>query len=221
MPAKNSAPPEVRILVARLSDHQDQPSLWQHFDHLSSLQVQEVQKFFREEDRIRGLLGKLALRTLLMDFGFAPELIREIRHSSHGRPELPIDLDFNISHSGEYVLCAASRTCRLGIDVERQREVPLRDFSMVMNDGQWQIIRAAANPHAEFYRWWAIKESVVKADGRGISNNLAAMELEGDTMALDGTTWHLSPLHLEGPYAACLATDLPAPDISMRDCRFE
>lgn len=102
----------------------------------------------------------------------APETLSFTRASS-GRPGLAgSPLDFNISHSGHWVLLAVARRGPVGVDVERQ--APSRDLVGIAKR-YFSPEEAECVEHegpAAFYRFWTAKEAALKAAGTGISGGL-------------------------------------------------
>ena len=68
-------------------------------------------------------------------------------------------MDFNISHSGNLVICAAA-TGKIGIDVERIRLIDIDEFNQTLSEKQIRLIAESPDPLKMFYRIWAAKESV-------------------------------------------------------------
>src|ERR1044072_4992363 len=126
-------------------------------------------KYLRWQDRHAHLFGKMLLGEALQKFGLDSTCLHTLQYNEYDRPYIPGDIDFNISHAGEYVLCAIGRNVRLGIDIEKIHAVDFSDFENVMTDEQWKIIKNNDNPLKTFFSYWAIKESVIKADSRGLS----------------------------------------------------
>ena len=76
-----------------------------------------------------------------------------------------------------------------------------------MTPGQWDEINNAHSPLKEFYKYWTIKESVVKADGRGFSIPLDKLEVKNNTVRYEDKLWYVRELALNNDYSAVLATD--------------
>lgn len=70
------------------------------------------------EDRQRSLLGKVLLVMHLKQLGYDASVLDKLSYDSYGRPHLPLDFDFSISHSGNYVTfaCVFQGWDRLGGD---------------------------------------------------------------------------------------------------------
>lgn len=86
---------------------------------------------------------------------------------------------FNLSHSGERVVCAFA-SLPVGADIERVAE---RDFRAVaercFSAREREEIGASASPLTEFYRVWTVRESVLKRRGMGLGA-LRGTDAEGE-----------------------------------------
>ena len=84
-----------------------------------------MQRFRFEKDRRRYLIGRGGLRTLLGRYlDLAPQDLR-FETAAAGKPHLASgqgELQFNLAHSGEFVLIAIAESRKVGIDVEEIRD---------------------------------------------------------------------------------------------------
>ena len=116
-------------------------------------------RFLRWKDQHAHLFGKLLLIEALKHHNIEDNIWDLISYNAHKRPYFTADgYDFNISHSGEYVLCAIGKNIRLGIDIEINRERNFNDFQNLMTATQWNEINNSENPIQTFYKYWTIKE---------------------------------------------------------------
>jgi len=160
-------------------------------------------EFRNEEDKIRHALGKLLIEKGLLEFGLEPNCLNHLVEDEFNRPYLPAcNIDFNLSHSGDYIICAFASGNRVGIDIEEISEINLDDFSSAMNEQQWQLIRNSRNPHATFFKFWTIKESMIKADGRGHSISLNDIHVYDDFGIIDGKRWYYFKTEITSFYSA-------------------
>ena len=132
-----------------------------------------------------------------------------IRYSEYHRPFDPGGIDFNISHSGNQVVCALSASCRLGIDLEAIRPLDLAVFREYMTQGEWAAIHGSADPSREFHRFWTRKEAVVKALGAGLHIPLQEVDVRESEVNAGGVRWRLSDLSFGETCCACLSADVP------------
>jgi 4'-phosphopantetheinyl transferase len=144
-------------------------------------EAERAARFVSEPLRRRYLRSHAALRAILRTYTAAP---LDFALAEHGKPYLPgdPDLKFNLSHSDERALVAATRGIDIGVDVERFR--PLREC-MAIAERFFPPLEAAAladspseEREAEFFRRWTRIEAKLKARGIGLYG--AGTELEGD-----------------------------------------
>lgn len=104
-----------------------------------------------------------------------------------GKPYFEGDFPcFSLSHSGKYALCAVSDT-ELGADIEAPRENSVKLAKRFFTDAEYEAVSRAENPDDEFCRLWVIKESYIKATGKGLACPLNSFEA-GDVIG-EYRTW--------------------------------
>lgn len=139
-------------------------------DKLSLKRRDKIRKYHFFKDKIRCLLGELILSYALRnEYNISDKL--EFKYNKYGKPYLQNinDIYFNISHSGEWVICAIS-DCELGVDIERiQKHVP--NWTYIFSEVEQQMIEEWKKlGKAElFYKFWTLKESYIKAIGQGLN----------------------------------------------------
>jgi 4'-phosphopantetheinyl transferase len=146
------------------------------FDNLLSYLPEErvlrIRKFLFRKSALHTLAGEMITRTWISKkISLPPQELRFIR-DQFGKPSLinRDDLFFNIAHSGHWVTAAFDSDV-IGIDVESMREIDLsiaeRFFSKKEYDSL--MLKAADEQHSFFYDLWTLKESYIKAEGKGLS----------------------------------------------------
>jgi 4'-phosphopantetheinyl transferase len=184
------------------------PGKWQSYlNGLPANLQKKVLRFRRWQDQHAALLSNLLLQQALGTVGYSPNCLSQLQYTEYQRPFIDSQHDFNISHSGEFVVCALAQQGRLGIDIEQVKPIALADFKNYMTLQQWGDIMAWQPPHERFYDYWTIKESVMKADGRGLNIPLQDIHTENSGQAkLYDTSWFLHRIRLDSHYACHLAT---------------
>lgn len=179
-------------------------------------------KFVRWQDRQANILGKFLLIRWLKNNKYDANVLKEIEFTKYGRPFLPIDIEFNISHSGSYVLCAISKGVRLGVDIEEKKDIDINSFKSVFTEDEFKHIVESSNSIDSFYRLWSVKESVIKADGRGLSIPLKEIHffLNKNTAVIEEKKWFLKELHFNKNYRSYLATNLQKITINLNKIQF-
>lgn len=149
----------------------------------------------REKEIGRRLLYFVLTRIL----HWKPEEIR-LYLNEHGKPYLKTDvpLFFNISHSGELVVCAFSDT-EVGVDVEKIGKERLAVAERFFHPEEVALLlKVPEKERTElFFRYWSAKESVLKYKGTGLSASLSSFYIrwEGKEAGIYGETGRL-PLFL-------------------------
>lgn len=170
--------------------------------------IQEnVLQYKQEKDQWRGLGGKLLLKEMLHQKGDKFTL-EQLKETPKGKLFLEgADFDFNISHSGEMVVLAVVENGICGIDIELHRTINYSIFERNFTSTEWDTIMNAEDSSRQFFDYWAIKESVIKADGRGFEV-LGKTEILSNNKAIcDGKTYHISSIFIAEGYSSCVASD--------------
>ena len=88
---------------------------------------------------------------------------------------LPENAAFNFSHSGNYVMCAAcmdGENIQVGCDIEKTGELKMKLARRYFCREEYDTIAAAETDDEKtdlFFRYWVLKESFMKATGRGMA----------------------------------------------------
>lgn len=197
----------VQLLWTRSTEPWDEATLQAARDRVPDALLDAMPRYRRWQDVQMGLCGKLLLARVLLGAGLDPTILAQMSWSDTKRPSLPLDGDFNLSHSGGLIACAYSPDVRLGLDVELVRQVPLEDIVQALSPEERSTLHAATNSDIEFFRIWTFKEAVIKADGRGVGLDLPAIDSLGDRVRVDDSQWHVRRLQLHDGYDAHLASD--------------
>lgn len=169
------------------------------------------------EDRVRSVTARATLRRLLAArVAAAPEALI-FTANEYGKPYLKnhVNIEFNVSHAGGFVLIALSGHQRVGVDIE-YADRPIDAHSLaryVFSPLEHQSVRMTQQT---FMRHWVAKESALKALGFGITEHLQSISiLFGDStdyrIVCDDPSWpKLKGWRLELPadnYLAALAVE--------------
>ncbi|WP_159566197.1 4'-phosphopantetheinyl transferase family protein [Budvicia diplopodorum] len=135
--------------------------------------LQQQAEGFNPKRRQQFLTGRWLLAELLFNQVGCTEL-PDIDTTDNGRPvftdsNLP---DFNISHSGEYIMAALARDCRLGLDVEhirpRNKLMALAQYSFSDEEYQWLAAQPEPQQTDRFWQLWTLRESTLKLAAKGV-----------------------------------------------------
>lgn len=107
-------------------------------------------------------------------------------YNHKGKPFLlGSSLYFNLSHSGEYVVCALSE-CEIGVDIQRQAETDsMRLANRFYHPHERELLAAIPTEEGRrdfFYRLWTRKEAYGKMTGEGVApvigRDFASLDVE-------------------------------------------
>jgi 4'-phosphopantetheinyl transferase len=143
--------------------------------------LQKAERFKFREDQWRSIAARGVLRILLSRH------LEEIEFdvTEYGKPFLKGDcgIQFNVAHSGGFVIIALAKDREVGVDIERMRpgiEVESIAGRFFFHQ-EYDWLLGQADRTECFYRLWTAKESVLKAVGLGLS-----MPLDSFSVAFAG-----------------------------------
>ncbi len=158
------------------------------------------------KDRELNLLGKLLLIEGLKLYDIDLKRLKELKYNKYGKPYLDLDLDFNISHSGEYVICGLAKGLRLGVDIEKIEAFDLDSITGVFTKNELFHINSFEKKELIFYDYWTKKESVIKAIGRGLSIPMEDIEVyKKRQLSYDNNIWYIQKLQIDNLYSSHIA----------------
>ncbi|MBV8811076.1 MAG: 4'-phosphopantetheinyl transferase superfamily protein, partial [Acidobacteriaceae bacterium] len=166
-------PGEAHLWLVDLEQQvSDVQTLWRV---LSKDEMRRAESFCFPGDQHSFVIARGLLRFLLAAYTHKQPEALQFSYNANGKPCLS-DGDalpaFNIAHSDTYALYAICANCHIGVDVERIRPF---DGYLDIARGHFtpeeysQITSAPDDKRSElFFRYWTLKEAVVKALGVGI-----------------------------------------------------
>lgn len=123
-------------------------------------------------------MAHFLLSLLFEKHGLAADQLQQIQRTASGRPYLPnSEIDFNISHSGEWVaVIFSSRFANVvGIDIEHPQK-PRRFEALLHHYANREELDGLLPPDSHslpdlasrFYLSWCLREAILKTQGVGI-----------------------------------------------------
>ena len=163
------------------------------------------------------ILGQWLALKLLKDWG-AQDTPGTICFSSFGKPYIPGALSFNISHSKTMIVCAAAAHGGIGIDVESIAPLDWKQYQDSFSSSEWTKISSARDPSSALLERWTKKESLVKADGRGLQIPLSDVTLHEQygTIGNEQKRWYIKPVLFDG-YFCHVSTEFPVAKILLEE----
>ena len=92
--------------------------------------------------------------------------------NEYGKPMIHnLDIHFNISHSGEWAICAIDNN-EIGVDIESHRPIDIKIADRFFSEKEILFINRCKNEderYEVFFKIWTLKESYIKSIGKGFS----------------------------------------------------
>jgi 4'-phosphopantetheinyl transferase len=151
---------------------------------LSDNEMERSRRMVRPADRERWVAARASLRIVLAKYVHDDPRLVSIAAEESGKPYLAggaTKIQFSISHSDNLTLIAIRREKRVGIDIERIRDV--REMEAIMEDffGAYEraYLRACEGDERKqaFFLLWTRREAAAKALGLGLFEAFARFTL--------------------------------------------
>lgn len=175
-----------------------------------------AERFRTGRDRNRYIAAHGILRAILAGYVEAAPAEIVFQYGPKGKPAIAEGgLRFNMAHADGLILCAVSRTCDIGVDVERMRagadEEVVRSFSLEAARALERLPPPARR--LAFYKSWTRMEAYAKASGEGLTSGLedfvSFLQLHDSVLLPHGgkqsRRWWFHDLCPRSGYAAALA----------------
>lgn len=136
-------------------------------DMVSSNRREKLARIKNESAKRLSFAAEMALIKAVRHFYPSAPLPLRYERGEHGKPYLcdyP-DLFINLSHSGDYAVCAAA-DCEIGIDIQQTKRANFRIAERYFTKEECEYIGSS---EARFFELWSKKESRLKATGTGIT----------------------------------------------------
>ncbi|PTT01037.1 hypothetical protein DBR11_08350 [Pedobacter sp. HMWF019] len=176
---------------------------------------EEIRAYHSPQDRALKLGGRLLLKKILEDLN-QPHSLSTMQHGLYGRPFFDGDFQFNISHSGDRVICAAQMGGDLGADLEKVIPVDLKDYTNYFTTEEWVEIYRGPDQNACFFSAWSKKEAFLKATGMGVQLPLDKVNAIGSHFRYEGRSYYFHRVDIDSEYPCWLASSIAFPEIVLK-----
>ena len=162
----------IIICCTKINSRLDNIRYLSLLSNVSNSKRTKIKKFIRQKDSERVLVAdilaryQICCRTGLMN--------KEIRfnNNKYGKPYLEKvkNIHFNISHSDKWVVCVTADK-PVGIDIEKIKEIDFGIAKRFFSKIEYKELekRSGKDKLHFFYDLWTLKESYIKAVGKGLS----------------------------------------------------
>lgn len=191
----------VEVYGIRIDTNIDENIFYNLLELVSLEKRKKIKRYRFFEDSHRCLLGDILARyAICIRLGVNNNKLK-FGKNEYGKPILlePAGIHFNISHSGNWVVCALSDK-PIGIDIEVIKPIEFSiakrffskdEYNDLLNQGKDQQLEY-------FYMLWTLKESYIKAVGKGlyIPLNTFTVRIENSNISIDIKNKH-NPCYFE------------------------
>jgi 4'-phosphopantetheinyl transferase len=200
----------VKIFAINNLEPIDELTLRKLLTYLPNDKQERVKKLAKPGDAKRVLLADILVRSAVANELKVSNKAIEFNANKYGKPVLKRDCDlhFNVSHSEDWIVCAVDDE-PIGIDIEKIRPVELEFAAQFFSEEEYKILMSKSLEDQQhfFFDLWTLKESYVKAVGRGLSmplNSFTVSFLEkGEITVKSGNklaNWALKQYNLDPEY---------------------
>lgn len=142
----------------------------------------KVKNFINKKDKIRTLIGEILVRTIIIEELEIRNKYIKFEKNKYGKPYIKkyTNFNFNISHSGDFVVCAIDNR-PIGIDIENVKPIKYEDIAksfFAIKEFDYIIKNDSDSRLNKFYEMWTLKESYVKCCGQGLSIPLTSFSID-------------------------------------------
>lgn len=214
----------IRVYYADTSPLNDDSLFSSLCSRLSPERRAKAERLYFRKDKDLSLGASALLDAGLREYGLT-ESEMVYGSGSCGKPfflNAP-DIHFSLSHSGSLVMACFSGI-ELGCDIEKVRDIDFDIARRFFCPGEYEAITGNEEPDLRrdtFFRLWTLKESYVKASGRGMSQPADSFEitLSGDTVSIRDDTdpgpYHFAEFELFSGYKSALCVSGDVGDIEL------
>ncbi len=143
-------------------------------NNISDYRKTKLNSYKFEQDKKLCLLSTLLLDHALKKYGFEEKHMK-YSTNAYGKPFfINAALYFSISHSGDYAMVVISDK-QIGCDIQQIKEVNIKIADRFFSPAEQEYIKNTD----DFFKIWTLKESLIKAVGKGLAIPLNAFTIEG------------------------------------------
>lgn len=212
-----------QVDIWRLSLNLIPDSVKSDISSLSADEVDKAESFKFEKDKHRYIVSHTFVRNVLSRYLNVDPATIEFEVNEYGKPSLKEGgIEFNMSHSVDFVLLAATHAGRIGIDIEKIRlgiasHVIARQYFSSAEIEELQSLPSEEDRVTAFFVGWSRKEAYIKAHGLGLALPLESFDVsftENPPLlratrpdAEEAAKWTLRTIEVNSSYKAAIAVE--------------
>lgn len=179
----------IEVYICKLPEEKSKAIVEKILPNVSIEKQNRINRFFHIDDVYRTLLGDLLVRFILCKRYSLVKKGLTFDKNLYGKPfvsQYP-HFHYNISHSGEWVVCAVHEK-EIGVDIEKVLPFDLKIAKGLFTEEEYKnLLNEKEERVSSFYDIWTLKESYIKAVGKGMSiplDSFSVKKLNANTITL-------------------------------------
>ena len=166
----------IKILFIRVPSDEMYDEVFTFLQKKVSAECFDEARGFRHKGvAIRRMLGETLVGLALERYWGLLLGSYRIARGEKGKPFIADreNIFFNISHSGDYVVCAVSDS-EIGVDIEKRSRARMEVAGRFFHKQEVRALEAVSGDERDrmFYDYWSVKESFLKYIGTGLTRPL-------------------------------------------------
>ena len=199
----------MKLLYMNISVFEDENLFKKGMSLISVKRKKQIDKLNNPVSARLSLGAGVLLHIAMKEEGYL-NFYDQIKYGAHGKPYLEdVPFYFNLSHSGEYVICAYDDK-PMGADIQlKKNKIPSR-LNKILSEQEMQQYSILTEKEQKefFYKIWTRKESLIKCDGRGLRIPLYEISVIEDAICFEGKIIYNKDLNILQPqYSISLSSE--------------
>lgn len=223
-------PDEVHLWHVQTESAIDRGWLSKYKDLMSHDERERYHRFLVAHARDQHLIARAMVRNVLSKYDAIDPADWRFQFDSHGKPRIAepqnrIDLKFNLAHCHGLVVLAVTQGADIGVDCENMsRDIEHRPFAeryFAPEEVAWIQSTPDDQISDVFFQLWTLKESYIKAVGKGLSLPLDQFGFQvehpspptirfGEKIDDRSERWEFSQIELQAPFKIAMCVERSA-----------
>lgn len=169
----------AEIYLININDGLTKDKYQDLFRKVTGSRRNKIKGYKFEADAKRSLYSTILLQYIIFcKYGLTNDKF-EVSYNTYGKPYIlgKKNWQFNISHSGEWVICGWSNDV-IGVDIEQIKDMDIKIAQRFFTPTEYSYLcrfNKEIQNH-KFFELWTLKESYIKYKGKGLSIPLDSFE---------------------------------------------
>jgi 4'-phosphopantetheinyl transferase len=196
------------VFFCRIDEPLNDLAMHWALNHLSLYEINKINRLKQKMDRDLTVSGKLLLAYALIHLGYRNIDLKKIKYNAFLRPLLTgadsgINVDFNISHSGNLTAVAIVNQGTVGLDIEEQQVCGTVEYLSAFCEEEKHWI---GDDSSKLLRLWTRKEAVMKAFGKGFYQDISQLSVMHNVSILENKCYYIKEFILSENYFGTIVT---------------